>query len=127
MQDCRAAFALELPAAVGSVRQAPLTLSGTPFKPLGWKSDAGHRSFAQLQAAGMGVADFPQRSAITSHMDWLPTFAARTDVDLSADRKRDGVDLTQVLTGEATTEPREVFHYFRGFDLQAIRSGFAPR
>jgi arylsulfatase A-like enzyme len=62
-------------------------------------------------------------AAITSHMDWLPTFAALTGVDLTADRKLDGVDLSEVLRGEATTGPRDVFHYFRGFDLQAIRRG----
>jgi arylsulfatase A len=40
-----------------------------------------------------------------------------------ADRKIDGVDLWPVLVGNPAKPPREIFHYFRGLDLEAVRSG----
>ena len=58
-------------------------------------------------------------SAITSHMDLLPTFAALAGAPLPEGRVLDGVDLTPALIGDGA--PREVFHYFRGAKLEAIR------
>uniref|UniRef100_A0A7C2K126 Arylsulfatase n=1 Tax=Schlesneria paludicola TaxID=360056 RepID=A0A7C2K126_9PLAN len=62
-------------------------------------------------------------AAITSMMDVLPTFARLADAELPKNRKLDGVDLWPVLTGDPATPPRTEFFYFRGFTLDAVRSG----
>lgn len=64
--------------------------------------------------------------AITSNMDILPTCAALAGAKLNAERKIDGIDLADVLFGRSPagkTVGREAFHYFRGFDLEAVRLG----
>lgn len=62
--------------------------------------------------------------AITSMMDILPTFVSLAGGSLPTDRRIDGVDISSVLTGqEAANPPRDTFHYFRGFKLEAVRSG----
>lgn len=60
-------------------------------------------------------------SAITTHMDWLPTFAALAGAEPPADRIIDGVDIGGVLTGTADDPPRTQFGYFRGLRLEAVR------
>ncbi|MCB1090990.1 MAG: sulfatase [Verrucomicrobiae bacterium] len=59
--------------------------------------------------------------AMTSMMDILPTFAGLAGAEVPSDRKIDGVDIWPVMTGDA--RPREVFHYFRGLKLEAVRKG----
>lgn len=62
--------------------------------------------------------------AITSMMDVLPTFARLAGAKVPADRKIDGVDLWPVLAGDADAKPpRDHFFYFRGLELEAVRSG----
>jgi arylsulfatase A len=62
--------------------------------------------------------------AITSHMDWLPTFAAIGGGKAPSDRKIDGLDLSALLLGDRIAfKPRETFFYYRGFTLEAVRSG----
>jgi arylsulfatase A len=61
---------------------------------------------------------------ITTHMDWLPTFAAFAGVPLPPGRKLDGMDLSDLLLGKTQSfKPREDFFYYRGFELEAVRSG----
>jgi arylsulfatase A len=62
--------------------------------------------------------------AITSMMDLLPTLAHLAGAELPDDRSLDGVDQWPVLA--ATVEgapPRDQFLFFRGFRLEAVRSG----
>ncbi|MEI7729839.1 MAG: sulfatase [Verrucomicrobiota bacterium] len=60
---------------------------------------------------------------ITAMMDILPTFAKLAGGKLP-DRKLDGADIWPVLAGEAGAKPpHEVFYYYQGFKLQAVRSG----
>jgi arylsulfatase A len=61
--------------------------------------------------------------AIASMMDVLPTFARLAGGSVPSDRKIDGVDLWPVLSGKAQDSGREVFYYFRGPVLEAVRSG----
>jgi arylsulfatase A len=63
-----------------------------------------------------------QSGAVTGMMDILPTFVTLAGGAPPADRKLDGTDIWPVLAGE-TESAHDVFHYFRGLDLQAIRSG----
>ena len=70
-----------------------------------------------------GVVPSGTRSnSITSHMDWLPTFAQLAGTQAPTERKIDGVNIWAVIRGsDATTAPRSSFHYFRGHQLQAVR------
>ncbi|MEY4483411.1 MAG: hypothetical protein RL693_863 [Verrucomicrobiota bacterium] len=63
-------------------------------------------------------------AAITSMMDILPTFAKLAGAKVPDDRKIDGVDIWTALSGDSdATPPRDHFFYFRGFTLDAVRSG----
>ena len=65
-----------------------------------------------------------ETGAITSMMDVLPTLTKLAGGKLPTDRKLDGVDIWPVLAGTAgATPPRDHFFYFRGFVLDAVRSG----
>lgn len=61
--------------------------------------------------------------AMTSMMDILPTVAGLAGAKLPSDRKLDGVDIWPVLAGTPGAAPREQFFYFRGLNLEAVRSG----
>ncbi len=60
---------------------------------------------------------------ITSHMDWLPTFAALADAKLPEGRKIDGKDISPLLLAKKGAKAHDVFYYYHGFNLQAVRSG----
>lgn len=60
---------------------------------------------------------------ITSHMDWLPTFAALAAAKTSVERKIDGLDISPILLSQEGAKGHGVFHYYHGFNLQAVRSG----
>ncbi|MDZ4850543.1 MAG: sulfatase [Pirellulaceae bacterium] len=61
---------------------------------------------------------------MTSMMDILPTFAKLGGAKVPADRKIDGVDIWPVLDATAGDKPpRDHFFYFRGLNLDAVRSG----
>ena len=63
-------------------------------------------------------------NAITSTMDILPTFAEIAGTPVPSDRKLDGISVWSVMNGSAgENHPRTSFHYFRGFRLEAVRSG----
>lgn len=61
--------------------------------------------------------------AITTMMDVLPTFAGLAGAKLPSDRKIDGVDVWPVLAGDPAKAPRDHFFYYRGMNLEAVRSG----
>jgi arylsulfatase A len=74
------------------------------------------------------VPEGTSMDAITSHMDFLPTFAALGGGQAPADRKLDGHDISKLLLEPAafageTASPYDAFYYFRGLKLEAVRSG----
>lgn len=69
------------------------------------------------------IAPGSQTNAITAHMDWLPTFAVLGGGKSPSDRKLDGKDISPLLLAKAAASGHDVFHYYRGFDLEAVRSG----
>ena len=69
------------------------------------------------------VAAGSQTNAITSHMDWLPTFGELARCKSVGELKLDGQDISSVLLGKSDATGHDVFFYYRGFDLEAVRSG----
>ncbi|TDU71080.1 arylsulfatase A [Prosthecobacter fusiformis] len=63
-----------------------------------------------------------QTEEITSHMDWLPTFVSLAGGKLP-ERKIDGKDLSPVFMGAEGGKGHDVFYYYRGFKMEAVRSG----
>jgi arylsulfatase A-like enzyme len=55
--------------------------------------------------------------------DVLPTFASLAGANLPEGRTLDGIDASGVWLGKEGAKGHEVFHYFRSFELQAIRRG----
>ena len=62
--------------------------------------------------------------AVTSTIDFLPTFTALAGGSLPTDRTLDGSDLGALLRDPANTaSPHEAFYYYCHTHLQAVRSG----
>ncbi|RME96141.1 MAG: arylsulfatase [Verrucomicrobia bacterium] len=62
--------------------------------------------------------------AITGMIDLLPTLVKLAGGSPPSDRKIDGRDIWPLLAGNPDARPaHEVFHYFRGLELQAVRKG----
>ena len=65
-----------------------------------------------------------ESAEITSHMDFLPTLTKLAGGKVPDDRKIDGGDIWPILAGHADAKtPYESFLYYRGLNLQAVRSG----
>jgi len=60
---------------------------------------------------------------ITGMMDMLPTLAAIAGAKAPTDRKLDGMNIWPVLAGEPGATGHDVFYYFKGLKLEAVRSG----
>lgn len=62
--------------------------------------------------------------AICGMFDILPTFAGLTDAPIPTDRTLDGADVRSILMGDAGAPgPHQVFYYYRGLNLEAVREG----
>lgn len=61
--------------------------------------------------------------AVLSEMDILPTAVKLAGGQVPADRKIDGKDMWPVLSGQSKSSPHEVFAYWDGKNLAAVRSG----
>jgi len=59
---------------------------------------------------------------IASTIDLLPTISKITGSKLP-ENKIDGVDISALLSGKETKSPRDEFFFYRGWKLEAIRSG----
>ena len=57
-----------------------------------------------------------------STLDLLPTFCEMAGVEVPADREYDGVSLANVIR-EKSASKRDVFYFYRGSELYAIRKG----
>jgi len=69
------------------------------------------------------VAAGTETKAITAHMDLLPTFGELAHCKSVGELKLDGKDISPVLLGKSGATGHDVFHYYSGFNLQAVRSG----
>jgi arylsulfatase A-like enzyme len=62
--------------------------------------------------------------AITGMFDVLPTLVKLAGGKVPDDRKIDGADIWPVMSGDAGAKgPHDVFYFFRGLKLEAVRSG----
>ncbi len=62
--------------------------------------------------------------AITGMIDLLPTLVKLAGGSPPDDRKIDGGDIWPLLAGEPDAKsPHEVYHYYRGLNLEAVRKG----
>ena len=65
-----------------------------------------------------------ESDAITSMMDILPTLTTLAGGQLPSDRKLDGFDIWPLLSGAPEAKsPYQVFYYYRGLNLEAVRHG----
>ena len=63
-------------------------------------------------------------SEVCGTIDLLPTFARLAGAEIPADRVIDGKDIRPLMAGDpAAKSPHEAFFYYRGKNLQAVRSG----
>lgn len=69
------------------------------------------------------IAAGSKTNEITAHMDWLPTFGTLARCKSIDELKLDGKDISPVLLGQKDATGHDVFHYYSGFHLQAVRSG----
>ncbi|MHC5056872.1 MAG: sulfatase family protein [Planctomycetota bacterium] len=61
--------------------------------------------------------------AVAGTTDVLPTLVALGGGRLRADVKIDGCDISPILFGATTESPHEAWYYYRGTQLEAVRSG----
>lgn len=61
--------------------------------------------------------------ALCSTMDIFPTIARLSGAELPDNRKIDGLDISRVLTGEASESGHEILYYYNGITLEAVREG----
>ncbi|EMI16202.1 arylsulfatase A [Rhodopirellula maiorica SM1] len=60
--------------------------------------------------------------AMITSMDLLPLFAHLADAELPSDRKLDGKNIIDLLTGKTNQSPHRYFYYYNGLNLQAVRN-----
>ncbi|MEZ5945143.1 MAG: sulfatase [Planctomycetaceae bacterium] len=61
---------------------------------------------------------------VAGMFDMLPTLVGLADGKVPQDRTLDGRDIWPLLSGEADAKtPHDVFYYFRGLNLEAVRRG----
>ncbi|MCA9050191.1 MAG: sulfatase-like hydrolase/transferase, partial [Planctomycetaceae bacterium] len=61
--------------------------------------------------------------AVTGMIDILPTLAHLAGTQLPDNRRRDGINIWPLLAGEKDAAGHGEFLYYRGFKLEAVRSG----
>ena len=61
--------------------------------------------------------------AIAGTIDVLPTLVGLAGGELRKDRKIDGRNIGPLLRGETTASPHEAWYYYKGTQLEAVRSG----
>lgn len=63
------------------------------------------------------------KNSMATTMDIFPTIASIVETEIPSDRKLDGFDIMDQLTGKSSESPYQVFYYYQLEQLQAIRKG----
>src|SRR5690606_31899785 len=61
--------------------------------------------------------------ALTTNMDFLPTFASLAGAQVNPRQPIDGKDITALLKNPKGKSPHDYFYYYFGNQLHAVRSG----
>tara|TARA_B100000989_G_scaffold271648_1_gene228558 strand:- start:44 stop:469 length:426 start_codon:yes stop_codon:yes gene_type:complete len=73
---------------------------------------------------GPGIPAGTTCSDLIGTIDLLPTFASLTGKSLAGNKKIDGIELTNLLTGDKNTAERDEFlHYTSQGEIEGIRQG----
>lgn len=72
---------------------------------------------------GCGVEQGSQQTSMGSPLDLLPTFCELASIELPADPALEGESLVNVLNGQKNGTDRNVYYYYRGGAIHAIREG----
>jgi arylsulfatase A len=107
----------------GAVRRNPIQGSNLPLGGWGYTTAEGGQRVPCIAHWPGRVPAGRTCSVVVTLMDWLPTFAAFARTLAPGDRAIDGKDLEPLLTGRTGESPHEVFYYYYGPQLQAVRSG----
>ncbi len=84
--------------------------------------EGGHRVPSIFRWPGVIPEGVVSDTTITS-MDLLPLFCDLAGVDLPSDRKIDGKNIRDILSGQSKESPYESIYYYNGANLQAVRKG----
>ncbi len=84
--------------------------------------DGGHRVPCIVRWPGQIPAG-QVSDAMVANFDFLPTIATRASAAAPSDRIIDGKDLWPILRGESNVTPHDVFFFYRGPQLVAVRRG----
>jgi arylsulfatase A len=116
----------------GAPRRNPPQGSNAPLSGWGYSVNEGGMRVPCIVCWPGVVPAGSTSDAISSMMDWLPTFAAIAGVPLDSSRPIDGENIYEVLAHPArATSPHDYFLYYDRDRLLAVRSGrwklFLPR
>lgn len=84
--------------------------------------EGGHRVPGIFRWPGQIPEGVVSDTTITS-MDLFPLFCELAGVDLPSDRKIDGRNIADILSGQSEKSPHEMIYYYNGTNLQAVRRG----
>ena len=60
---------------------------------------------------------------VAGTIDLLPTFVSLAGGTVPTDKPIDGADISSLLLGQSTAAARKAHFFYRGYDLEAVRSG----
>ncbi|MBM3787882.1 MAG: sulfatase [Acidobacteria bacterium] len=104
----------------GAVRRNPVQGSNLPLGGWGYTTQEGGQRVPCLVRWPGRIPPGRTISALTTAMDWLPTFAALAGAKAP---RTDGRNIWRVLTAPGEKSPHKAFFYYYGEQLQAVRSG----
>lgn len=102
----------------------PTPRNGSPKPLTGGKyvtMEGGHRVPGIFNWPGHIPAGQVSDVMITS-MDLLPLFCDVAGVELPTDRKYDGKNIIDILTGKTDQSPHDYYYYYNGVNLQGVRN-----
>ncbi len=107
----------------GAVRRDPVHGSNLPLGGWGYTTTEGGQRVPCIARWPGRIPGGRTCAAVTTLMDWMPTFAAFASTRPPRDRAVDGRDLGPLLAGKTSASPHEAFYYYYGPQLQAVRAG----
>lgn len=108
----------------GAPRRNPVQGSNLPLGGWGYTTAEGGMRVPCLVRWPGRIKAGQTTDKLTTMMDWVPTLAQLCGGKLSRENKIDGKDIWPLLKDpEKGRSPHEVFYYYQGTELQAVRDG----